>query len=88
MGGQRLRDFFSPSGGENVDVVFIQRYMHLAPLSLEERALITTQTGYLGSALEAVRPEDMVAVLSGCNCPAILRPYGDNLHCVVGECYV
>ncbi|KAF2818294.1 hypothetical protein CC86DRAFT_245153, partial [Ophiobolus disseminans] len=57
-------------------------------LSLDERVLITTRTGYLGLAPKAVHQGDVVAILLGCKCPIVLRLYGDNFFHVIGECYV
>jgi hypothetical protein len=88
IGDQIFRDFFPQSARKIVDISSMLRCMRLALLSLEQRALITTKTGYLGLAPVAVRPGDVIAVLFGSNCPAILRPYGDDLYHVVGECYI
>ncbi|OAG21808.1 hypothetical protein CC77DRAFT_933549 [Alternaria alternata] len=57
-------------------------------LSLEQRALITTETGYLGLAPTAVRQGDVVAILFGCRFPMVLRPYLDDMYQVIGECYI
>jgi hypothetical protein len=62
--------------------------MRLALLSLEERVLVTTETGYLGLLPEAARPGDVIAILLGCNCPMVLRPHGISFYRVIGECYV
>ena len=88
IGGQSFRDFFPQSSGKSVDIAIILRCMRLALLSLDQRALITTRTGYLGLAPIAVRQGDVVAILLGCKCPMVLRPYSDNLYHVIGECYV
>ena len=60
----------------------------LAVLSLDQRALITTETGYLGLAPIAVCQGDVVAILFGCKCPVVLRPYRDDMYNVIGECYI
>jgi hypothetical protein len=88
IGGQSFRSFFPQSDEKSVDVSLALRCLRLALLSLNERALIATRTGYLGLAPIAVRPGDIVAILLGCKCPMILRPYKDNLFHVVGECYI
>lgn len=88
VGGQTFRNFFTQSDRESVDIASTIRCMRLAIISLDQRALITTRTGYLGLAAEAVHQGDVVAILLGCNCPIVLRPYGDNLFHVIGECYV
>ena len=58
-----------------------------AVISLIGRRLVTTATGYLGLAVEAVEPGDVVAFLAGCHFPVVLRSDGE-MHKVVGECYV
>lgn len=88
VGGQTFRNFFTQSDRESVDIASTIRCMRLAIISLDQRALITTRTGYLGLAAEAVHQGDVVAILLGCNCPIVLRPYGDNLFHDIGECYV
>jgi hypothetical protein len=88
IGGQSFRNFFPQSGREIVDIGITLRCMRLALLSLDQRALITTRTGYLGLAPKAVRQGDVVAILLGCRCLIVLRPYSNNLFHVIGECYV
>jgi Heterokaryon incompatibility protein (HET) len=64
--------------------------MRRATLSLTDRILITTKTGYLGLAPKETRVEthDVVAILYGCNFPVVLRPQEDGSYKVIGECYV
>jgi hypothetical protein len=62
--------------------------MKLARLSLSERKLITTKTGYLGLAPCAANVGDEVVILYGCNFPVILRRDNEGFHKVIGECYV
>lgn len=88
IGGQSLRDFFPQSYGKSIGVGKIVQCLRLAMLSLNQRALITTRTGYLGLAPNDVRSGDIVAILLGCNFPMVLRPCTKNLYHVVGECYV
>jgi hypothetical protein len=88
IGGQSLRAFFPQSGRKTVDIRITLRCMRLALLSLDQRALITTRTGYLGLAPKAARPGDVVAILLGCRCPVVLRPCSDSLFLIIGECYV
>ncbi|KAF2449249.1 hypothetical protein P171DRAFT_188503 [Karstenula rhodostoma CBS 690.94] len=88
IGGQSFRSFFPQSGSKSVDISITLRCLRLALLSLDQRALITTRTGYLGLAPTAVRPGDVVAILLGCKCPMVLRQYSDNLYHVIGECYI
>jgi hypothetical protein len=88
IGGQSFRDFFPQSDGESVDIGITLRCMRLALLSLDRRVLMTTRTGYLGLAPEAVHQGDVVAILLGCKCPIVLRPYSDKFFHVIGECYV
>jgi hypothetical protein len=88
VGGRQFRSFFPHFSRKNVDISMTLRCMRLALLSLEKRSLITTRTGYLGLAPKAVKPGDVVAILLGSNFPMVLRPYGNNLYHVVGECYI
>ena len=62
--------------------------MKRAKLSLSERKLITTKTGYLGLAPSAANVGDEVVILYGCNFPVILRRDNEGFHKVIGECYV
>ncbi|EUC49811.1 hypothetical protein COCMIDRAFT_83693 [Bipolaris oryzae ATCC 44560] len=88
VGGQDLQSFFpqhpdrSPYNSKTAEL------MSLAFISLEQRTLITTTTGYLGLAPIAVQRGDVVAILFGSKCPIVLRPASDNRFQVVGECYV
>lgn len=88
VGGQSLRSFFPHSDRKGVDIANTLRCMRLALLSLDQRALVTTRTGYLGLAPKAVQQGDVLVILLGCKCPIVLRPYSDNLFYVIGECYV
>jgi hypothetical protein len=88
IGGRELRSFFPQDGDKSVETKVNRACMRLAALSLEHRALITTETGYLGLAPKAVRSGNIVAILFGCKCPVILRPCHDNMYQVVGECYI
>ncbi|PVH91329.1 HET-domain-containing protein [Periconia macrospinosa] len=88
IGGQSLRDFFPQSCEKSIGFGKITQCLRLAMLSLNQRALITTRTGYLGLAPNNVRSGDIVAILLGCNFPMILRPCTKDLYHVVGECYV
>jgi hypothetical protein len=88
IGGQSLRSFFPKSGRKRVRLETVLPCMRLATLSLDQRALITTRTGYLGLAPIAVRQGDVVAILLGCRCPIVLRPCSDGLYQVIGECYI
>jgi hypothetical protein len=88
IGGQSFRDFFPQPDRESVDIAITLRCMRLALLSLDQRVLMTTRTGYLGLAPKAVQQGDVVAILLGCECPIVLRPYSDNVFHVIGECYV
>jgi hypothetical protein len=89
IGGKTFEDFFPRSGGQRMDTKVTLACIRLVMLSLDHRALITTNTGYLGLAPIAVRPGDVVAILLGCRCPVVLRPCDDEkMYQVVGECYV
>lgn len=87
-GGQTLRSFFPQPSKKSVDITLTLQCMRLALLSLNQRALVTTETGYLGLAPIAVRPGDVVAILLGCKCPVLLRPAGENLYRAIGECHI
>jgi hypothetical protein len=88
IGGKALRSFFPQDGENTVETKANRRCIRLAALSLQHRALVTTETGYLGLAPEAVRAGDVVAILFGCKCPVVLRPCCDNMYQIVGECYI
>ncbi|EMD95085.1 hypothetical protein COCC4DRAFT_53978 [Bipolaris maydis ATCC 48331] len=87
-GGQDLQSFFPQYLDRKPYISKIAKIMSLASISLEQRTLITTSTGYLGLAPIAVRRGDVVAILFGSKCPMILRPVGDYRFQVVGECYI
>jgi hypothetical protein len=88
IGGKSFRDFLPHFIKESVDITTTLQSMRLALLSLAQRALITTKTGYLGLVPVAVRSGDVLAILLGCNFPVVLSPYRHDLYQVVGECYI
>jgi hypothetical protein len=88
IGGQSFESFFPVAHNKGLKVELTLRHLRLAMLSLEQRALITTETGYLGLAPAAVRQGDVVAILFGCRFPMVLRPYLDDMYQVIGECYI
>ncbi|KAI5371709.1 hypothetical protein J4E82_009593 [Alternaria postmessia] len=88
IGGQSFESFFPTAHNKDLEVELTLRHLRLAMLSLEQRALITTETGYLGLAPTAVRQGDVVAILFGCRFPMVLRPYLDDMYQVIGECYI
>jgi hypothetical protein len=88
IGGKKFEDFFPRSGGQRMNTKATLACIRLVMLSLGHRALITTETGYLGLAPIAVRPGDVVAILSSCKCPVVLRPCYNSMFQVVGECYI
>jgi hypothetical protein len=88
IGGKKFRNFFPRNGGQSMDTEVTLACIRLVMLSLDHRALITTETGYLGLAPIAVRPGDVVAILSGCKCPVVLRPWYKGMFQIVGECYI
>ncbi|KAH7351369.1 heterokaryon incompatibility protein-domain-containing protein [Rhexocercosporidium sp. MPI-PUGE-AT-0058] len=61
--------------------------MKRTTLTLEGRRLITTKSGYLGTAPEAVMKGDLLAIFFGCNYPVILRKFG-NCYFLIGESYI
>lgn len=88
IGGKTLRSFFPRYAGKAVNIETILACLRLTVLSLDRRALITTETGYLGLAPITVCPGDVVTMLFGCKCPVVLRPCRGNMYRVVGECYI
>ncbi|CAN9346683.1 unnamed protein product [Alternaria alternata] len=88
IGGQSFESFFPAAHNKRLKVELTLRHLRLAMLSLDQRALITTETGYLGLAPAAVRQGDVVAILFGCRFPMVLRPYLDDMYQVIGECYI
>lgn len=52
------------------------------------RRLVGTRRGRIGLSVAAARDGDSIAVLKGCGMPMVLRPAGEGLWKVVGECYV
>lgn len=55
---------------------------------IKGRSFFTTVDGYIGLAPIATKPGDEVCILLGCRTPLVLRPSGDGLHKVVGDCYI
>ena len=88
IGGQSFRSFFPPDHPKGIKPKILLHQLRLAVLSLEQRALITTESGRLGLAPAAVRQGDIIAILFGCNFPVVLRPCLDDMYQVIGECYV
>jgi hypothetical protein len=56
-------------------------------MSLVGRRFVTTNTGYLGLAVEAAEKGDIVAIILGCHFPVLLRAHEDHYR-VIGECYI
>jgi hypothetical protein len=88
IGGKDLKSFYPQHGEQIADTKTTLACIRLVMLSLDDRALITTETGYLGLAPKAVRPGDVIAILLGCKCPVVLRPFCNGMFRVVGECYI
>jgi hypothetical protein len=65
----------------------VTRDLRLATLSLFDRKLAITTTGYLGLVAGAARTGDAIAVLYGCNFPVVLRRTGKEFI-YIGECYI
>jgi hypothetical protein len=61
--------------------------MKLSVLTLTGRRLVSTQSGYIGLAPEAVPSGDVVAIIYGCNFPMLLRRHARSFK-VTGKCYV
>jgi hypothetical protein len=88
IGGKDFESFYPQHGEQIADIKTTLACIRLVMLSLDDRALITTKTGYLGLAPKAVRPGDIIAILLGCKCPVVLRPFCNGMFRVVGECYI
>ena len=54
---------------------------------LENRCVITTNTGLVGVAPKSARPGDAVAIILGCPQPMLLMPCDGKMK-VLGDCYV
>lgn len=52
----------------------------------QSHALFVTEKGHYGLGPQALRPGDVVFVISGCEYPAVLRP-GTDCHYFVGNAY-
>jgi hypothetical protein len=52
------------------------------------RRLIGTGQGRVGLTVAAARDGDSIVVLKGCGMPMVLRPAGEGLWSLVGECYL
>jgi hypothetical protein len=73
IGGQTLRSFSPQLGKKSVNITTTRQCMQLALLSLNQRALVTTGTGFLGLAPVAVRPGDVVAIIFRMQVPGALE---------------
>ncbi len=56
--------------------------------TINKRAFIITERGFLGLAPEMARAGDAVCVLQGGDVPFVVRPKGEDSWEFVGECYV
>lgn len=61
--------------------------MKRTTLALQGRRLITTTSGFLGTAPEAVLKGDILTILYGCSYPVVLRPSCDSFL-LIGESYI
>ncbi|EPE33887.1 hypothetical protein GLAREA_06900 [Glarea lozoyensis ATCC 20868] len=52
------------------------------------RVFFMTKKGYMGLGYDTVKEGDIVAVVMGGEVPLVLRPAGDGLFLLIGECYV
>lgn len=88
IGGRSFQSLFPQSAGKNSDVSRISDALLAALVSLMQRSLITTKTGYLGLTPTTIHAGDVVAILLGSQIPTILRPVSDTRFQFVGECYI
>lgn len=88
IAGRKLRSFF-PSDRPVIDNPKIARNpMERMFRYLRTRRLITTSTGFLGTAPRASQKADCIFLIPGCNVPLVLRPCGGQQYKVVGGCYL
>jgi hypothetical protein len=52
------------------------------------RILCLTEQGYLAWVPDAARKGDLIYVFLGADVPFVVRPTGDGLYKLVGECYI
>lgn len=87
FGGKPFRDFFPTLEPQKTKPEELMENLHLAIVSLVERVITTTETGYMCLTPANTLREDLVVILPGCNCPVLLRKSGAN-YSIIGECYV
>jgi hypothetical protein len=92
--GHSFRDFFPKmpdvrDGKADPEILSkeIGRDMATCVLTVVGRRIMTTKSGFLGLAPEALQKGDEIAVIYGCNFPVVLRKYGE-MYRVIGESYV
>ena len=96
VAGRPLRDYFwRKTHLEGIDAVHLRDGLMQKDRVGVRRRLATTERGYVGMVLEAVKRDDVIAVLLGCSMPMVLRRSekagenpGDVRWKVVGECYL
>ncbi len=85
--GREMREYWLNQSPDEVDASLLRDALMQRDRVNVRRRLVTTKKGYVGMALEAVEPGDVICVLLGCTVPMVLRPAGDKYQ-VVGECYL
>ncbi|KAF2019158.1 HET-domain-containing protein [Aaosphaeria arxii CBS 175.79] len=85
IGERNLEDFF-PHSVPQARLFGSRRQLVRATLSIKNRTLAVTTSGYLCLVPDAAQEGDILVILAGCRCPMILRPRG-SFYAVVGECY-
>ena len=93
VSGKRMADYFWKKANPNdIDVSHLRMALMQKDRVGLHRKLITTEKGYVGIALEAVKQGDAIAVLLGCSMPMVLRKVvgtpDEDRYWVIGECYV
>jgi hypothetical protein len=77
-----------PDDRSNAFVPSAHEFAHNYAVESEDRCLFVTSTEMLGIGPEAMIPGDVVVVLHGSPVPFVLRPVGNGLWRLVGECYL
>jgi hypothetical protein len=76
-------DFNTPPSDPAVQLAF-----NILIVTLQDRRLMETKKGYVGSVPKRTQPNDSIFLLMGCDVPLVLRPQENGLYQLVGECYV
>lgn len=64
------------------------RIARSAETVMAPRRIFVTSRGYIGLGPDIVSSGDVCCVASGAEVPYVLRPFGSQVHLLVGECYI